>query len=414
MTRVDWHMGQALLPEHFQTQEESLWAESALRFSLLAKPAWGLGEFSWDPSRLETGLLLVDKLSLVFESGTVLSIPGNASTASLDLTQIGSTNASVFVLRKEGTKKVNVPVEDKGQGSGGKVRRLELNIELSTEQSSGEECFKLAEVRQDAKGAWSFCDDYVPPLLRVRPGVLFDAFLRRTDELLVQLRQLLAKELQENHLSGETHILAKQALRSLFGLQATLTDIRGDVFPHPQELYNRLRTLLIDLAVLGDLSKAAETATTKSPYKHDSLAECFGLLLNEAEAITARGSRAAPYVKFTKGEGAWHCDLPKHARAARYVYLMVQKREVAARLQLGRVKLASPKRLKLLHERSLPGIAFSEVERPPFAQVLSSAIDFYSLAAGQEWDFAVAEGQVVLYDTEALKDCDLYLYFRTG
>jgi type VI secretion system protein ImpJ len=296
-------------------------------------------------------------------------------------------------------------------GSALEVKRLELQVELAIGQSSGEETFKLVQVQQDAEGNWSLSDGYVPPLVCIRPGMLFDAYLKRMDGLAVRLRELLARELQENHLSGETHVLAKQALRGLFTLEAALTDVRAEVRPHPRDLYERLRTLFIDMAVLRDVAPAA---ATEFPYKHNNLGECFGDLLAELEDIAARGHRSAPYVKFTKHDGLWSCALPKTARAARSVYLMIQKPEMAVRLQLGRMKLASPKRLAVLHERALPGIPCSEIERPPFSQVLSSAIDFYALAPGQEWDSAVAEGQVVLFDTEALNGCELFLYFRTG
>jgi type VI secretion system protein ImpJ len=410
LTRVDWHIGQALLPEHFRMQEESLRAENTLRFSMLAKSSWGLGELSWDPARLRGGIFSVDQISLVFESGRVLSIPGNAGAMMLDLTATGLSKASVYVLLKGEPKSVAVRTSEKN-GSAIDVRRLELQVELSTGQSFADETFKLVQVQQDAAGTWSLSDDYVPPLVCIRPQMLFDAYLKRMDGLAVRLRELLARELQENHLSGETHVLAKQALRGLFMFEAALTDVRAEVRPHPQELFERLRTLFIDLAVLRDVAPAA---ATEFPYKHNNLGECFGDLLAELEDIAARGHRSAPYMKFMKRDGLWSCDLPKTARSARSVYLMIQKPETAARLQLGKVKLASPKRLAVLHERALPGIPCSEIERPPFSQVLSSAIDFYALAPGQEWDSAVAEGQVVLYDTEALNGCDLFLYFRTG
>ncbi len=411
MTRVDWHMGQPLLPEHFRTQEESLWAESALRFSLLARPGWGVGDLSWDQAKLAAGLLAIDRLSLVFESGRVLCIPGNASPVMLDLTKMGRREASVYVLVKGEPNTVKVPVPEKWGTNGGTIRRLELQVELSTSQSSEGECLRLVDVQQDAAKEWSFSEKYLPPLLGVRRGVLFDGFLQRMDALLVRLRELLAKELQEHHLSGETHVLAKQALRAVYGLQSALTDVNAGVCLHPQDLYEKLRTLLIDLAVLREVSPAA---ATDFPYKHVELADCFDNLLANLEEIAARGHRSAPYVKFRGQDGLLRCDLPANARSARSVYLMVQKPEVAARLNLGRVKLACPTRLALVHERSLPGIPCSEIERPPCAQALSSAIDFYTLGAGQEWDAAVGEGQVVLYDTEALKDCVLYLYFRTG
>src|SRR4051794_20959759 len=97
MTRVYWHMGQALLPEHFYAQEESLRAESALRFSLLSTPSWGLGHLEWDKFLLPTGVLSIREISLIFESGVVLDIPGNASPRVLDLVGAGQSRVPIFV-----------------------------------------------------------------------------------------------------------------------------------------------------------------------------------------------------------------------------------------------------------------------------------------------------------------------------
>jgi type VI secretion system protein ImpJ len=68
--------------------------------------------------------------------------------------------------------------------------------------------------------------------------------------------------------------------------------------------------------------------------------------------------------------------------------------------------------LHVVHERALTGISFNRVERPPFAQSLSSAVEIYALSRGQEWDYAVAEGRIVLFDIPALERCRLYLYSR--
>jgi type VI secretion system protein ImpJ len=110
MTRVFWHMGQALLPEHFYAQEEALRAESALRFNLLGLPAWGLGHIEWDRFLLPTGTLQVKELSLVFESGTVLDIPGNAAPVSLDLKETGNSRVPIYIQLQSGPEIIDQPV----------------------------------------------------------------------------------------------------------------------------------------------------------------------------------------------------------------------------------------------------------------------------------------------------------------
>jgi len=405
MTRVFWTMGQALLPEHFYAQEAALRAEVALRFSLLGLPAWGLGHLEWDRFLLPTGTLQVKEMSLVFESGTVIDIPGNAAPVTLDLKETGSRQVPIYVQLESGFDVVDHPVD--GQGDEG-IQRILQRVRLSTTQSDAEQSFPLAEVECDASGAWSFRSDYVPPLLRITPGQMFDHALDRMDHIVKAFRHVLRQEIQQNHLSGETQLLAKQALRSLLHFHAALLDLGGQISPHPHQLYSALRALYIDICVLRD----APLDALELAYDHTEIAACFESLLKPLEAMAERGGPAVPYVEFRRREGQLVCELRGNVKRARDVYLLLQKPHVGAKLELTRVKLASPSRLAMVHERALTGIPYSRIERPPFAQTLSSTVDIYGVGTGQEWDSAVAEGCITLYDVPQLEGVRMYLYCR--
>ena len=53
LARVNWRMGQTLLPEHFGAQEQSLLADIATRFGLLGLPLYGIGRLTWNESLLQ-------------------------------------------------------------------------------------------------------------------------------------------------------------------------------------------------------------------------------------------------------------------------------------------------------------------------------------------------------------------------
>ncbi|HET9953277.1 MAG TPA: hypothetical protein VFQ61_02170, partial [Polyangiaceae bacterium] len=130
------------------------------------------------------------------------------------------------------------------------------------------------------------------------------------------------------------------------------------------------------------------------------------------ELLLERGRPEVPYVEFARKEGLLYCDIDKNVKRAKHVFLLIQKPSVAAKVELSRTKLSSPSRLHAVHERSLTGIPISRIERPPFAQSLSSAVEIYGLSYGQEWDFAVSEGRVVMFDSPVLDGCRVYLYSR--
>jgi type VI secretion system protein ImpJ len=101
-------------------------------------------------------------------------------------------------------------------------------------------------------------------------------------------------------------------------------------------------------------------------------------------------------------------------RRAKDVYFLVQKTTVSAKLDLRRVKLASESRILVVHQRALRGVPFEPLESPPFVHGLASTVEFYALQPGEEWDYAVSEGNLVLFDAPQLEGCRLYLYWRGG
>ena len=70
-------MGQALLPEHFYAQEESLRGEAGIRFRMRSAPSWGLASLTWDEFQLLKGIISVQELTLVLPSGALVDIPGS-------------------------------------------------------------------------------------------------------------------------------------------------------------------------------------------------------------------------------------------------------------------------------------------------------------------------------------------------
>ena len=45
---VKWEMGQPLLPQHLHAQEESLLADTSLRFQMSGLPSFGICRLNWD------------------------------------------------------------------------------------------------------------------------------------------------------------------------------------------------------------------------------------------------------------------------------------------------------------------------------------------------------------------------------
>src|SRR5689334_9955815 len=96
LSRVHWRLGQALLPEHFQRQDQAIGRDLALRASLVAPAAWGVGLVEWDEVALARGTARVGKLLAIFPGGALAHVPGNARASFLDLESAGADTVSVY------------------------------------------------------------------------------------------------------------------------------------------------------------------------------------------------------------------------------------------------------------------------------------------------------------------------------
>jgi type VI secretion system protein ImpJ len=406
-SRVHWHMGQALLPEHFYAQEQSLREEFGLRLRLGSAPAFGVASLTWDDFQLQKGVVTVQELTLLLRSGALVDVPGNTSPAFLNLNATGATSVTVYLHLQSGYETANV-----SQGAPGDdgVERVIQKIELSVEpySATGAESFKLARLECAPNGVWALDPNFLPAMVRVGEEPFFKPLIARGAAIATALQQVLLDEVKENYLAAEGQAAAKQCLRGLFAFTAFLGDIGREIRPHPYDVFCAVRALYLDVCVFRNVHPAG----LDRGYEHEELASSLDTLLSELEEQVHIGRQRLPYSEFQLRDGVLTCALGKEVRRAKDVFLLVQKPQVAIKLDLARVKLASEGRINLVHERALRGISFNKLESPPFHHGLASTVDFFSVTPGQEWDYAVAEGKVVLFDSPALKDCRLYLYWR--
>jgi type VI secretion system protein ImpJ len=173
-------------------------------------------------------------------------------------------------------------------------------------------------------------------------------------------------------------------------------------------VFRSLRALYIDVCIFS----GTHPAELGRAYVHDDLAGGLKAMLDEIERLLTVGRQDIPYVEFTRKEGLYVCEIDKNLKRARDVYFLIQKPRVSMRIDVSRVKLASPSRIHVVHEHALRGIPFALLEKPPFHHGLSSSIEFYSISPGPEWDYAIRDGKVVLFTAPQLEEARLYLYGR--
>lgn len=400
-------MGQALLPEHFYAQEQGLRQEMHQRFQMGGLPAWGVAHLKWDSFQILEGIVSLQELSVVLPSGALIDIPGNTAPASFNLNTTGASRASVYLHLESG---YDLTSEGEGRFGEESIERVVQRVTLSSAPylDTALQSFRLAEFEKDVGGQWALSAGYIPPMMRVGSTPFFEAILGRMRDLGTTFREVLTGDIQQNYLGGESQLAAKQCLRALFRYIHVLASVGREVQPHPYELHRLLYDLYLDVCVYRD----CQPKELQTPYRHDELGTAFNLLLGlVGEQVTLTRSDI-PYTTFEVREGMRVCQLVEGARRARDIYWLVQRPQVAQSVELQGIKLAAPSRTGLVHQRALRGIPYQAIDKPPFHHNFSNEVDFYALSPGEEWDYAVREGELAFFDRPDLKDVRFFIYWR--
>jgi len=397
LARVQWRMGQALLPEHLEAQEEAMMANVELRFGGFPAPLYGFSRIEWSQGLLQRGVLSLSRATLVMPSGVLVDIPGNTRSEPFGLDALGVSRATIFCHLLPGADQA--PADQTGwqAETNAKVPRLTYELALSTEQSiSGTlSALKLGSFEKRPDGQWMLCDDYVPPLSCIGTSAFLMPALAELGET---LNAFVYRLLEETYSApdGGGSFASKDTLFVVYRIQRMLGDLAGEIKFHPFEVYEGLRDLYVAIC----LYHHSVPERAKEHYKHEDIAGRFNEVLSALRDHLTTSSHDVPYVSFVQNDGVWQADLPREVHTARQVFLLVQKSSVTQTIELSDLKLASPNRLPTVHRMALDGIPLKAVARPAAAQSFGPEIEFLEINRGEEWQHALRQSQVVFYATQ--------------
>lgn len=414
LSRVQWEMGQTLLPEHLIAQEESLLAEAILRFRVIGLPDYGIARLQWNETLLLQGVFAVQSVILIMRSGLLLGIRGNAVVAPYNLNAPGRVHVPVYCHLIENSEAC---AEDRGQtvisaseGADGMVKRITRQLVLSSEQTHREaiETIKIAEFSKGPDGTWRMSADYIPPLLQVGSSPFLHLELEELHQMLDPFQNKLAQEIAVSYLSGDSMFSAKECLKQTLHMKRFTANLLRQVHIHPYYVYEELKRFYTEVCFYQD----AMPEFVGDAYDHDRLGECFQRILQPLSQQLQTVHRKLPYIPFETKEGVTLVTLRSELREAKEVYFLIQKPHVNVKAMLEGFKMASLPRLPIVHKLALQGILMKRIDRPPFQHRFGPEVDFYLLLEGDEWDQALRDLSLSFYDSPRLQDLRFYLYWR--
>ncbi len=408
LKRVFWQVGQPLLPRHLVSQEDSLLAHSSLYFKYVGLPFYGIGGLRWDDTLLTQGILSISKLTLIFPSGQLVDVPGNATINSLDINRIGKTRVTVFLhlLSSAGE-------QEEYLGSGSEYDKIVFSVsqlELSVESNSHNvvAVMKLAEFEKDLENRWSLCEEYIPPLLNIEDNPFLARVVMDLKTRLDQFQGALELESATGQ-SFEGHTLeTKLCLLEIAKMRRLLANINQHVASHPYFLYNAFSEYLDTISIMYN----DKTNFKILPYQHDKLGPLFAKLV-EALKLDEVGDQNISRMPFEKRDHCYVSDkLPFELNDAKEVYLILQKVEQVGNPNVEGVKLAAYSRLMNTIIFGVQGIALIRLERAPFNHSFSKRANIYSVERDVEWSHALKEGRLAFNFKDDVKDLQAFLYWR--
>jgi type VI secretion system protein ImpJ len=410
LARVDWQMGQTLLPEHFTALEDALLEDAAHRFGMLALPHYGVGKLRLNDSLLAEGIVSLTALTVVLPSGQVLETGSNSIAGTFNLNVPGTTKVAVYLhlTHERGAS------EDRRKGAqDAGVDRVIHKLELSAEQThkSASQTFKLAEFGKSIEGLWSVSEDFVPPLIQMGTSPFLGPLVERIQKTLEIFHHKLQEEIAASYLGGEGLVMAKSALRAYYTLERFIANLKAGFRYHPYHLYEALKGFYIDLC----LYKNVTPESAASVYRHDDIAGSMRLIAKPIIDQIQETKQKTPYLPFERANGLFILEnLPREARQAKEVYFLIQKPKVSEVISLEGLKLASRARLPVVHQLALGGIPLDKLDRPPFQHGFGSEVEFFLCRHGEEWDYALREGNLACYESDDLAEVKAFLFWRNA
>lgn len=413
LPRVRWSIGQVLLPEHFRALEGSLASEAARRVDFLGLPAYGIATLKWNGDDPKGGLLLIREIAVILPAGELIESPGNADIVGpLDLGKLNRHEVRVYIHVLDAPP----PGEEiEGPSSPDRIAKSFYRIELSAEPTfpgSRGRVVLGSFVRRPGSG-FSRAANPIPPLLLVGPHPYLQNELSALRADLESFVGTLGEFIAAEGAEGDPIRAAQRARIEALRMAALLEDMDQGIHPHPYTLFAALRGLLFELYLLD--GSAPEGPLPR--YDHEDLYGSFGEILRLVQRKLGLPPLRAPHILFERKEGRFIAeDLPPVLLAATEIYLMLRGPSPSQRPSIEGVRLASPTRLRAVHERSLRGVRIIPTPRPPIRHGFGPEAEFFRLQTeatdSPEWSHVVAERALCFYERPQLAGVEAALFWR--
>ncbi len=433
LARVDWQLGQTLVPEHFIAQEESLLTDMVLRLGLTGKPFYGIIQLKFDESNLLNDAIRVEEFSGILETGELIKKDANAEFSDHGdsiLFPKDITRVELFIEIRSAFIKGHDIIESRNHDEGEhhchavSKKHYQLKVICVPTSVPAEECkdktnryvemVKIADFVMGADNNWSLSERFVPPCLLLdrlpyfkRRRHTIEVYL---DDFILELNGMFLLNTEQQ----KSNIKESALLSQLYRCQYLLDYIHhkvSEITVHPFDLFIELKQLYIDISLYRN--KLPDKVAIY--YQHKNLAVSFDDLIGLLRQVIYSEEFDYDAVVLREKDGIYFGEID-NIEANMDFYLAVHH-ENKSELEVFSppAKASSRERVPLLHTLSLQGVTFTEVTnhaiRSRLAQLMNvdEPMRYYQINKQDEWENVVDERSFGFYGQNNYRSFRFYL-----
>lgn len=446
LKQIYWHKGQFLQPQHFQHTD--LFHQSRMNTLIRTVSAYfeGVVFLEINEKSLSNDVFEVLNGEFIMPDGTYVDFPDDAVMPSRSVTSAWKDRNKPFKvyvgISKMKQKDENVTIvsgadsqndiktrylvdakaDEIGDyfqgGSSVPIKQLTYSLRLFWETEVEDvvdyDLVEIAEIISDG-GVAKLSPTFIPACLHIASSpVLMKTLKEVRDELAGRIRQLEDYKMPVG--SGNTHVDGRtlgyrQAIQLLSQYVPLLFHYIDTPKIHPFDVYGVLRQLIGGISTLSTkinfLGENEKGEPLLPAYDHDDLGECFQsaykLIVQLMNELTVSSETI---VRLEKGtDGSFRAELDANLLDAGSIYIsLITVEDIDDIIEpfLGQAKVGSIEGVKILIERSLPGLKLDYQKALPEGVPRRLNASYFKVdRRDPAWEFVVQQRNIMMIWDEA-------------
>ena len=405
MEKIHWHLGQALLPEHFNL-EQQLNAKQASTFSYINCPTgfFGLAELDVDAFYFSKNILKIKSLLYITPKGECIFHENTTDQKLLELNLNAlETESAIIALAINNDPKVK---SQKYNDTVIQTQSPNISLIVNPESIDELQLLSLMQLNKLENGKWEL-GKLLPPLLTTNV-YSFSIITTLLNETMLTLNAYLQHERATNTAISPSKVMQLQNIE----LQLNKSKIKllqlSSIKSHPFYIYQDIIEIYLYLLQYQD----EQFSEIKLNYNHNNPWNSFQ---NLCQRILSRVqyTHSIEYKNFkVMGNKLATDTINYEALNRKKHYFVIRKPTENFLYQISNIKLTSPERVSHVNEYSLTGLKLKKLDFNPLpGSGVDKLCDVFEILPSREWDYIMAEQKIALLKTKEINDLKFTYYY---